>query len=346
MKLGLTNALWWILHSLRGKIIMRFGSKYDKILIGQITAVDAELNRVNVIIPEITDEMIVPLSFPFVSSMSGIKFMPRSGDQVLLGFSSHIEPRILGYVLDANLDKINKEMNTKGLNFYRTLDPGDVLIYGGRGETELFLSNDGFLQLGSGVNSIKLDTLRRCIEAYCGTFELNTYNGVTAVGGTVQRTMPGSTIPQTIPGMVEFGFTIQGLTGKLVEMKAGNVVDDLGIPEAGDTGLKAFSLKVYAGVVPIGELYFDGLTMGVTAPNLDLDCGLIKLGGVLAVSPAVLGTPLAALLNSILANMVSLCGAVMPKDSSGATTIALVTAQLTSLIGQIPTILSEAVVLR
>jgi len=318
--------------------------QYNRILVGSVVSVSYLTNRVTLSIPEITSDVVAPIAYPFVSLASGIRFLPRVGDSVLVGFGTQITPRILGYYLDDQQHQANLDLSRRGQCWYRSLEPGDIVIYSGSGETELFLSNSGLLRIGSGVNILSLDSLRRSIEGVCGSFNMSTLNGVSVAGGNPVRTLPSSNIPQVIPNMVALELAIQGMTGKVVEMKAGNVLDDLGVSEVGDTGPKAFSLKVFAGAIPIGELYFDPLTIGVKAPNLDLDGNTIRLGGLLAITPAVLGAPLVTLLTDMLTNLITLCGAVKAKEGMDSV-VDLVEVNLQTLITTVAGILSERVFL-
>lgn len=320
-------------------------SKYDRILTGQIISVSSINNNCIVRLPEITDEMEVPLSYPFVSTTSGIRFMPNVGDVVQIGFNTQLVPRIIGFEMSLAKYQGNLELDQQGKTWFRKLNPGDVLIYGGRSDSELYISSNGEVSLGSGVNVLSLDAIRRSIDVICGSFRLETLNGVTVRGGSTYRIVPPSTIEQVIPERVEFAFDINGLTGKIVDMKAGNVLDSLGIPEVGVGGPKLFSLKTYVGAIPVGEIYMDALTTVITnQASVDIDAPVIRLGGIIAVQPAVLGTQLTTLLTTITNQVIILAGAVEPRNGQEAV-VAGVIAQLQALVPTINTILSSKVTL-
>lgn len=320
-------------------------SKYTKILTGQIISVSTLNNSCLVRIPEITDEMEVPLSYPFVSTTSGIRFMPNVGDNVQLGFNTQLVPRILGFEMNLTKYQGNLQLDQQGKTWFRRLNPGDVLLYGGRGDSELFISSNGEVSLGSGVNVLSLDAIRRSIDGLCGSFRLESLNGVTIKGGNAYRTVPPQTIEQVVPNAVEFAFDINSLTGKIVDMKAGNVLDDLGVPEVGVGGPKLFSLKTYAGVIPVGEIYMDSLTTVIkNEAVVNLDAPIIRLGGIVAIQPAVLGTNLTTLLTTLVNQVIILAGSVEPRSGQEAAVAGVIT-QLQALVPTINTILSTKVVL-
>lgn len=314
------------------------GTTYDKVLSGVITAVDEINNMVNVRVPEVSDEFRVAISFPFVSFSSGIRFLPRVNDTVLIGFTPQYEPKMLGFENKLNVHQGNSDLAQSGVNLYRKLSPGELVLYGGSGASEIFLSNTGVVNISSGVNVINLDNLRRMIESTCGTFSVQTLPGASMRMGYCVRTLVPGQLETGVPGITEVNIGVNGLTGKIFEFKAGTaVIDDLGLPEVNPLGFpKQFSFKVLAGLIPIGEIYGGLDSVGIDAP-------IIRLGGLLAVNHVALGEPLAVLLNSLLAQLITLCGAVEAKSGQSAT-ITAVAAQITALLATVPTILSTKVV--
>ena len=320
-------------------------SRFDKITRGQILAVNPLSNKCLLRLSEIVDEVEAELTYPFISSLSGIRFMPRVGDTVLVGYTSGLVPKIIGFELMPNQNETSIELSNTGQQWYRKLNPGDLVIYGGRGDSELFISSNGEVSLGSGVNVLSLDAIRRSIDGLCGSFRLESLNGVTIKGGNVYRTIPPQPIEQVVPNTVEFAFDINSLTGKIVEMKAGNVLDDLGVPEVGVGGPKLFSLKTYAGVIPVGEIYMDSLTTVIkNEAVVNLDAPIIRLGGVVAIQPAVLGTNLTTLLTTLVNQVIILAGSVEPRSGQEAAVAGVIT-QLQALVPTINSILSTKVVL-
>lgn len=319
-------------------------TKMDKVMRGQIRSVSEETNRVTAIIPEINDEMEIPISYPFISRSSGIKFIPNIGDIIIVGFTPQLTPKILGFELMDAQHSGNKQLAKDEKCWYRRLEPGEVLLYGGTGDSEVYISNQGAVNISSGVSSINIDSVRRCIEGICGSFKYESLSGVTIKGGPVTRTLPATPLEQIIPGMVEFGMGIDALTGRVVDMKAGPALtNEIGLPDIGASGLpKMFSLKVAAGSIPgvvsipLGEIYMD-------MASITLDAPIIRLGGLLAVKHVVLAEPLGLLLAGLFTSLSTLCDAVEPKSGMGATIVAI-RGQIGALSTMIPGIASTKVV--
>ena len=315
--------------------------KYSKILMGQVLGVSAVTNTVMVRIPEITETVTIPLTYPYISSLSGIKFLPRVGDVVMLAYSPQLVPKILGYELMKAQHFGNQQNALDGKLHYRELEPGDILLYSGYGETEVFLSNQGVIQLASGVNIIKLDAVRGTIEGICRSYQMKTTNGIQANIGYVQRIIPPNLLPQGIPGTVAFELGILGLTGKIMEMKTGTVINDLGLPEVGANALpKVFSLKVFEGILPLGEIYMNQGMLGLTsAGEVMIDAPLIQLGGLLAIHPAVRGDLLVTLLTTLITEVFNLGGYLQPKDDMDAP-VAVSRANVIALLEQLAELVS------
>jgi len=315
---------------------------YNRLIRGHITSVDINKNTCTVLSADKSGEYECYLSHPFISSTSGIRFAPRGGETVLVSFSAIGVPTIVGFILEQQ--KIEAQRANKDKVFFRELKSNELVIYGGAtGDSEIYIDQNGNIQIGAGVSVLNLDPFRRTIDFITGSLRGSTLNGVNVDMGNVIREIAGQT--QVIPETVEFRAHVETKDLSVVDVKFGNVITDSGIPDVSSRALpKVFSLVTYAGIVKLGEIYVDqGGLIEVTSTNqLSIDAPLIQLGGNLALSSLVKGEVLNSQLTEIINILIEALGALKPKEGFESVPATLIT-QLTTLLGQIPLNLSSSV---
>lgn len=312
---------------------------YDKLLRGQIMSVDPVRNLCTVLVSDALSEVECSLIYPFVSGNSGIRFMPKGGEYVLVSFSPIGVPRIVGFMLPSKQIEVYEA--EKDRIFLRKLDPGDVCIYTGENVSEIFLSDKGQVEIGAGITSAQFDAVRRAIEFISGMIRWTLLSGVSLGAGYVIRNIAG--MDQRFTGQVEFRVDVENATGKLASLKMGNVLDENGIPEIGDSGgMKLISLKSYLGIVPIGEIYFgaggDVMIKGKT--SVTVFAGVLNLGGVLAAYSSVRGEILVEIIQALIQQIVT---ALRVVDTSNPPVVEGVVASLQTLSGSLSSMLSPTV---
>ena len=306
---------------------------YDRIMTGQIIGITLKEGlrcSCMVRLVEKPEDVTIELSYPFVSISSGIRFVPRVGDKVLVGWTPNLVPYIIGFLLGDIEDKFDKV----DLLFLKELNQGDIVLYSGLGETEVLLSSKGYLNLGSGVSLIRLDSLRRVIDFISSFIRSRTLNGVDMRYGRVVRDIDGQEV--SIPNMVEFFVGVEKQTGEAVELKIGDVVDKLGVSDVS----KLFSLNVQVANVPISEIYIEK----TGAINL-YNNNFIRLGGVIAVHPIIKGDVLVGLLESIFSTIDDIFSCFKVNEGMEAV-LTMNKIKLNSLVGSLSTSLSNSVMVK
>ena len=306
---------------------------YNRIMTGQIIGITLKEGlRCSCLVRlvEKPEDVSIELGYPFVSISSGIRFVPRVGDKVLVGWSPNLVPYIIGFLLsdiEGKYDKVD-------LLFLKKLNQGDIVLYSGLGETEVLLSSNGYLNLGSGVSIIRLDSLRRAIDFVSSFIRSRTLNGVDMCYGRVVRDIAGQEV--SIPDMVEFFVGVEKQTGEVVELKIGDVVNKLGVPDVN----KLFSLSVQVANVPVSEVYIE------KTGAIDLYTNtFIRLGGVLAVHPVIKGDVLVNLLKSIFSTIDDIFSCFKVKDGMEVV-LAMNKIKLNGLVDSLSTSLSSSVMVK
>lgn len=312
---------------------------YDRLLIGQILSVDPVSNTCSVNLLDKAKEISCHLGQPFISANAGIRFMPVGGETVVLGISPAGAPTIVGFILDPHLIELWKNdalRNEDERELYnRDLKPGDIRLYTGNSGAEVYLSSTGRVEICSGMAIVSLDNLRHAVEFISNNVKYSLLSGVNMNSGFVTRTIAG--VEQRIPGMVEYNLEVEKLTGKVAKLQMGDVINDYGIPEVGATTLgKTFSLKTYAGIVPIGEIYMD------LAGETVISGTTIRLGGMLSSFSLVRGETLATIITQLVTAITTAFGATQAKEGMDAVITGAI-AQMTSTLSLLPTILSPTV---
>jgi len=311
---------------------------YNRVLHGRILSIDVVRCLCKVLLTDKAHTVTCQLCYPFVSGNSGIRFMPKGGEEVLVAFSPIGVPRIIGFVFPSSLQ--NTYAENEGTVLYRKLSPGDIVLYAGTGGAEIYLSDSGNVEIGSGVTAINLDTVRRSVEFVTGMIKWTMLSGVDLSAGYVVRNIAGT--PQRFPGLVEYRVDVNNVTGRVAGLKMGDVIDDLGIPELGWAGLpKRFSLKSYLGILPIGEIYSDAGGGITVQANRDVSVvgGIVYLGTLAAAFSAVKGEVLVAQMQSLISAIASAFGFVQAKPGEDAA-LAGAIGQISALAGSLSTMLS------
>jgi len=312
---------------------------YDRLLFGKISSVDPVTNTCLVKLLDKSKEITCFLGIPFMSANAGIRFMPVGGETVVLGINPAGVPTIVSFILDPDLVKLWESDDAKPEDerelYKRNLKPGDIRLYTGNSEAEVYLSSDGRVEVCSGMAVVSLDSLRHAVEFISNTVKWSLLSGVNMNAGFITREIAG--VEQRIPGMVEYNLEIEKVTGKIASLKMGDVVNDYGVPEVGVLSLpKTFSLKTYAGIVPIGEVYMD------LSGEVVVSGTTIRLGGVLSSFSLVRGETLVTIITQLVNSIITAFGATQAKEGMDSVILNSI-ASMTSTLAILPTVLSPTV---
>jgi hypothetical protein len=314
---------------------------YNRLVRGKVTSIDIKRNTCRVLIHDKTGEFTCFLGHPFISSSSGIRFAPQGGETVLVNFSATGVPTIVGFILEPK--RIEEQEANKEEVYFREIKPGELVLYGGAGDSELYIDNQGKIEMGAGVNVVSLDPFRRVLEFVTGSMSGMTLNGAKIDLGNVARDIAGQT--QIIPEAVEFRAQVETKDLSVVDIKFGNVISNLGIPDVSSRLIpKVFSLATYAGILKIGEIYVDklGLVEATSTNQLSIDAPLIQLGGNLALNSLVKGEILISQIGQLISILNRAFGAFEIKPGFESIVTGLL-GEMSALLGQLPSALSPTV---
>lgn len=314
---------------------------YNRILSGKIMEVNAPKCTCKVQLTDISSTVECQLGYPFVSGNSSIRFMPKGGESISVGFTPMGVPKILSFFAPPEYLKLMQDI--AGETFYRELNPGDIVLQAGPSGAEVYLEDNGNVSIGSGASIIQMDALRRAVEFITGMIRWTLLSGVDLSAGYVIRNIEG--VEQRFPGLVEYRVEVNNVTGKVSGLKMGDIVDELGVPEIGLQGLtKNFSWKSYVGLIPVGEVYADkggGITVQGSR-DVTIVGGVVYLGTLAAAFSAVKGETLVLQIQQLITAVttaLNLCQAKPGEDAALAAAIGGISA----ISATLPTVLSPTV---